>query len=66
MTVRQGIRVLHLSAAALIGTFIHSPWGRNPACAFVIEVVAFPALALSGLALWLQPRLRASSVRRPQ
>ncbi|HNT38160.1 MAG TPA: hypothetical protein PKO45_03470 [Rubrivivax sp.] len=60
MNLRHGIRLLHLVAAVLMGTFVYSPWGRIPAFAFVIEFVALPALALSGLALWLLPRLRGS------
>ena len=58
MSHRHLIRALHLIAAAIIGTFIYSPWGAIPGFSVVIQVVAFPALALSGLTLWLLPRLR--------
>ncbi len=67
MNLRQGIRVSHLAEAVLVGTFVYGPWGQSPAFALVIEFVAFPALVLTGLSLWLQPRLRRSlPARRPQ
>ncbi len=50
--VRQFVRSLHLVAAAVLGTFIYSPWSSDPTFATSVRWLAFPVLAASGLFLW--------------
>lgn len=59
MNQRAWIRVLHVACAAVLGAYLYSPWAAWPAFAFAVKWVAFPVLALSGLSLWLLPRLRS-------
>ena len=58
MNQRAWIGLLHVVAATVLGAYLYSPWAAWPAFAFAVKWVAFPALALSGLSLWLLPRLR--------
>ena len=55
--IRTTVRWIHLSAAALIGVSVYSPWSSDPVFASVLKFVAFPLLGLTGLALWQQARL---------
>lgn len=55
--LRQTFRWLHIAAAAIIGTYLYSPWSANPAFAAVTLWIVFPAMALSGVAMWQQGRL---------
>jgi hypothetical protein len=56
---RSSQRVGHLLLAALLGVYVYSPLGSVPAFALAVQVVAFPALALSGILLWRGGRVRA-------
>ena len=51
-------RWFHLAFAAALGTYIYSPWGADPAFAFMMKAAVFPALALTGVLLWQWTRLR--------
>ena len=51
-------RWLHLTFAAALGTYVYSPWSADPTFAFVMKVLVFPALALTGFLLWQWTRLR--------
>lgn len=55
---RRGHRLLHLLLASALGTYLYSPLGDVGAAQLAVQVVLFPALALSGLLLWQAPRLR--------
>ncbi len=57
--LRRALRWLHLAAAAVIGTYLYSPWAGNAAFSALALWVAFPAMALSGIAMWQQRRLAA-------
>jgi hypothetical protein len=54
LTFRRVGRWLHLAAAALIGTSIYGPF---PALDLVVAWAIFPALTLSGLAMWFAPAI---------
>ncbi len=50
--LRQWVRALHLVAAALLGTFVYSPWSSDPTFAASVRWIGFPLLTASGLFLW--------------
>jgi hypothetical protein len=50
-------RTLHLVAAAVLGTFIYSPWRSNPTFEMVMTFGVFPMLSLTGLWMWQAPRI---------
>ena len=58
MNQRIFSRLLHLLAAAALGTFIYSPWRNNPTFYFVMSYGVFPFLALTGLWMWQFPRIK--------
>lgn len=53
-TFRKIARLIHFGMAALIGTFIYSPWSSNPSFVALIMWVALPVLTLTGLCMWKQ------------
>jgi len=59
--IRTIVRWIHLSAAALIGVSVYSPWASDPVFASVLKFAVFPLLGLTGLVLWQQARLRRLS-----
>lgn len=62
---RDAQRALHLVAAAVLGTYVYSPWGGDPTFAALTRVVLVPVLVLTGLAMWQWPRVgRALRARR--
>lgn len=56
--IRTTLRWVHLSAAALIGVSVYSPWISDPVFAAALKFAVFPSLTLTGLVLWQQARLR--------
>jgi hypothetical protein len=56
--IRTTVRWIHLSAAALIGVSVCSPWISDPVFASALKFAVFPLLGLTGLVLWQQARLR--------
>lgn len=54
---RTTIRLLHLVLSIPILGFIYGPVSRIPPAAWFTRWVAFPAVVLSGLWLWLKPRI---------
>lgn len=47
----------HIIEAAFIGTYLYSPWSANPIFSAIVLYIIFPLMALSGIALWQQPRI---------
>jgi hypothetical protein len=45
-------RLFHIVAASALGVYIYSPLGENLTFAFVMKVVVFPALTITGLMMW--------------
>jgi len=55
--MRQIVRLLHLVSSFALGAFIYGPWGAGSTLEGLIQFLVFPALAVTGLVLWQQPRL---------
>lgn len=51
---RKIARLVHFVMAALLGTFIYSPWSSNPSFANITMWVVIPLLTLTGLFMWKQ------------
>lgn len=54
---RQSIRWLHIIEAGVLGAFIYGPWGDGSILELSIQYFFFPALGISGILLWQQPRI---------
>ncbi|HEV2134981.1 MAG TPA: hypothetical protein VGR47_12155 [Terracidiphilus sp.] len=61
---RTAIRLLHLLLSIPIVGFIYGPVSQIAPAAFVTRWVAFPLVVLSGLWLWLKPRIAKQFYRR--
>jgi type VI protein secretion system component VasK len=57
-------RYAHLGLATALGVYLYSPLGEVAAAELAVQLVVFPALALSGLLLWRGGRLRSWLRRR--
>lgn len=55
--IRQLVRVLHILGGIAIGVYIYSPWGPGTWLEPVVKFGILPALVISGIVLWQQPRL---------
>ncbi|ORT51158.1 hypothetical protein ST37_07360 [Vibrio sp. qd031] len=51
---RQISRLIHLAMAAILGTYIYSPWGANPIFANFIMWFAIPVVSVTGVMMWKQ------------
>lgn len=56
--LRNALRLLHITMAGLVGTYIYSPWGTDPAFTLAVKIGLLPILSLSGLIMWQQGRLQ--------
>ncbi|MEM8859025.1 MAG: hypothetical protein AAGD96_11935 [Chloroflexota bacterium] len=56
-TLRQTTRILHFMGAAFIGAFVYGPWGDGSTLEAINQFVIIPALTISGILLWQQPRV---------
>lgn len=56
-SLRSLLRWGHIVAAAVIGTYLYSPWSDNAVLSFLTLWVVFPMMALSGLGMWQFGRL---------
>lgn len=57
-SLRRVVRLLHLAAACALGTYLYSPLIDATWAARVLQLGVFPAMAVSGLVMWQQARLR--------
>ena len=55
--LRNGIRIIHLIAAATLGIYFYSPIAGNETLRVIIQFVTLPGIVLTGLALWQQAYL---------
>ena len=62
--LRQTVRMFHLLEAGVLGALIYGPWGDGSLLEASIQYGFFPALVISGLMLWQQPRLLKRLRRR--
>jgi hypothetical protein len=58
MRERESIRLLHLVLSIPIVGFIYGPVATIPRAAWFVRWIALPAVVLSGLWLWLKPRIQ--------
>jgi len=63
-TQRSISRILHLLGAAIIGTYVYSPWKELEWFVLLNQAVVVPALTVSGLWMWQGHKLRARAKRR--
>lgn len=55
---RSLLRILHLIIGGIVGTYIYSPWGAEPAFAMAVKIGLVPLLGATGLMMWKQVWLR--------
>jgi hypothetical protein len=55
--LRRTLRWTHIATAVVLGTFLYSPLATEPAFVALTKFVAFPAMGLTGIAMWQQGRL---------
>ena len=51
-------RVVHLIPAVVLGIFVYAPFRSNSLFLLLVQVIFFPALAVSGLLMWKGGRIR--------
>lgn len=55
---RSRQRLAHVVLATALGVYLYSPLGGVAAVELAVQVLVFPALALSGLLMWQGHRIR--------
>jgi hypothetical protein len=55
--LRNGIRIIHLIAAATLGMYFYSPMAGDETLRLIIQYVTLPSIVLTGIALWQQAYL---------
>jgi len=66
--LRNVIRIIHLTAAAIFGMYFYSPIAGDETLRLIIQFVTLPSIALTGVALWQQAylnKLLNRNVRKP-
>lgn len=58
MRVRPWMRTVHLVGAGCLGTLVYSPWIANDTFLLFNQVIIVPALAGTGLWMWLGHKIR--------
>ena len=51
------VRAAHIAEGVMLALYVYTPLHENALFAGLIAYLVLPALVLSGLALWQQPRL---------
>lgn len=55
---RQTVRIGHIIEGVMIALYLYSPTlAANVVYAGIVKFVVFPAIVISGLLLWQQPRV---------
>lgn len=60
---RRAQRLAHLVLATALGVYLYSPLREVAVVGLVVQVLVFPALAVSGVLMWKGPRLRERLAR---
>ena len=55
--LRNGIRIIHLIAAATLGLYFYSPIAGDETLRLIIQLITLPSIVLTGIALWQQALL---------
>lgn len=66
MRERDVIRVVHLVLSVPILGYLYGPVASIPQAAWFVRWIAMPVVVLSGLWLWLKPRIARRFAIRPQ
>ena len=56
-TARRALRWLHIIGSVVLGIYLYSPWGTEPAFRALVLYGVFPVLGASGVVMWQLPRL---------
>jgi len=56
-TLRNVIRIIHLTAAATLGMYFYLPMAGDETLRLIIQFVTLPSILLTGIALWQQAYL---------
>ena len=64
--LRNGIRIIHLIAAATLGMYFYSPIAGDETLRLIIQFVTIPGILLTGIALWQQAYLNKLLKRTPR
>ncbi|MEP5570038.1 MAG: hypothetical protein ABJN62_19515 [Halioglobus sp.] len=59
-TQRNILRTFHLAGAAIIGTYIYSPWSNLEWFTLLNQVIVVPLLSLSGIWMWKGQSIKAA------
>lgn len=63
--LRALLRWLHIAAGAIVGAYLYSPWGTEPAFRTAVQFALIPLLAATGVTMWQQSRLMRRLLGRP-
>ena len=58
-TERTVFRSIHIVGAAIIGTYIYSPWSSLDWFTLLIQAVVIPVLSLSGIWMWKGHKIKS-------
>ena len=64
--LRNGIRTIHLIAAATLGIYFYSPIAGDVTLKLIIQFVTLPSIVLTGIAMWQQAYLNKLLNRNPR
>ena len=56
-TLKTIERVIHLVAAAVLGTYLYSPLIDDDTWTLIVRAVVIPVLGVSGVVIWQAPRV---------
>jgi hypothetical protein len=56
-TARRALRWLHIVGGVVLGVYLYSPWGSEPAFRAAVLFGVFPAISVSGVAMWQWAKL---------
>lgn len=60
LTERTIFRSIHIIGAAIIGTYIYSPWSSLDWFTLLNQAVVIPVLSLSGMWMWKGHKIKAA------
>lgn len=66
MRERDVIRVVHLVLSVPILGYLYGPVASIPQAAWFVRWIAMPVVVVSGLWLWLKPRIARRLATKPQ
>jgi len=55
--LRQTARIFHIIEAFVLAVLVYGPWGDGSLLELSIQYLFFPALVISGILMWQQPRI---------